>query len=115
VASFTFTSVPVDSAGLISPTRTVPASISSVQIDLTACPEWDTTAGTFSWGVYGSLDNGATFVPLISQDLAIGSRSRQGKLPSLKVSMEGQTGVQMQARASTNGPTLTCSFLITAL
>lgn len=115
MATFTFASVPVNATGVTSPTRTVPASIATVQIDLTACPEWDTTAGTFSWGVYGSLDNGTTFVPLISQDLAIGSRSRQGNLPSLKVSLEGQTNVQMQARAQTSGPTLTCSFLITAL
>lgn len=94
--------VPGDSVTRFSPTRTVPDGTYDVEITLTegsGTPWVNQGPGTFWWGVQRSEDNGATWIPLVTNEpdgTPIGwTHPRTGAMPMLGVSasaLESKTG-----------------------
>lgn len=121
MTTFTVGPTTISSTELVSPSTNVPSGIQAATITMTACPEWSTATGFFSWGVEISTDGGTTWTMILNQGytdphaLAIGSPGKAGlsALPILRVVWD-RTVANTRARmkAKTDGATLTCTFQV---
>lgn len=109
----------VSAAEFVSASRNVPGGIQGASIALSACPEWDTATGFFSWGVEASFDGGTTWRLIVDQGytdphaLAIGARTRSGGLPTLALGWDRSLpNARARIKAKTDGASLTCTFQV---